>query len=73
MFDPVFSDPPLFLLSPIHLLLEQSLGGKLHMLSLVCIARECFFFFFSWESACDQHRACQEPSRRMGLHMRRGE
>ncbi|CAI9563115.1 unnamed protein product [Staurois parvus] len=23
------------------------------MLSLVCIARE----FFSWESACDQHRA----------------
>ncbi|CAI9570647.1 unnamed protein product [Staurois parvus] len=27
------------------------------MLSLVCIAEE--FFFFSWEGACDQHRANQ--------------
>ncbi|CAI9577581.1 unnamed protein product [Staurois parvus] len=26
----------------------------MHMLSLVCIAREFFFFL---ESACDQHRA----------------
>ncbi|CAI9555837.1 unnamed protein product [Staurois parvus] len=30
------------------MLIEQSLGGKLHILSLVFIARE---FFFSWESA----------------------
>ncbi|CAI9577727.1 unnamed protein product [Staurois parvus] len=43
MFDPVFFDPPL-LLSPIHLMIEQSLGDKLHMLSLVCIAREFFSF-----------------------------
>ncbi|CAI9559244.1 unnamed protein product [Staurois parvus] len=28
------------------------------MLSLVCIARQVFFF--SWESACDQHRANQD-------------
>ncbi|CAI9552698.1 unnamed protein product [Staurois parvus] len=26
-------------MSPIHLLIEHSLGGKLHMLSLVCVAR----------------------------------
>ncbi|CAI9560530.1 unnamed protein product [Staurois parvus] len=38
MFAPVFSDPPLLLLCLIHLLIEQSLEGKLHMLSLV------FFF-----------------------------
>ncbi|CAI9556594.1 unnamed protein product [Staurois parvus] len=44
MFDPVFSDPPLLPQSPIHLLIEQSIGGKLHMLSLMCIAREFFFF-----------------------------
>ncbi|CAI9612572.1 unnamed protein product, partial [Staurois parvus] len=44
MFDPVFSDLPLLLLSPICLLIEQDLGGKLHMLSLVCMAREFFFF-----------------------------
>ncbi|CAI9609771.1 unnamed protein product [Staurois parvus] len=43
LFDPDFSDPPLRLLSPVHLLIEQSLGGKLQMLSLVCIAREVFF------------------------------
>ncbi|CAI9533474.1 unnamed protein product [Staurois parvus] len=37
------------------------------MLSLVCIAREVFFFF-SLESACDQHRANQHyPSRGSGL------
>ncbi|CAI9542896.1 unnamed protein product [Staurois parvus] len=36
------------------------------MLSLVCIARE--FFFFSWESACDQHRANQRcPDRGSGV------
>ncbi|CAI9545392.1 unnamed protein product [Staurois parvus] len=34
MFDPVFTDPPLLPQSPIHLLIEQSLGDKLHMLSL---------------------------------------
>ncbi|CAI9556319.1 unnamed protein product [Staurois parvus] len=43
MFDPVFSDPPLLPQSPIHLLIKQSPGGKVHMLSLVCIARDCFF------------------------------
>ncbi|CAI9573326.1 unnamed protein product [Staurois parvus] len=42
MFDPVFSDPPI-LLSPIHLLIAQSLGGEVHMLSLVCVV--CLFFF----------------------------
>ncbi|CAI9548849.1 unnamed protein product, partial [Staurois parvus] len=37
------------------------------MLSLVCIARG-FFFFFSWESACDQHRANQHcPERGQGF------
>ncbi|CAI9552899.1 unnamed protein product [Staurois parvus] len=46
MFDSVFSDPPLLPQSPFHLLIEQSLWDKLHMLSLVCIAREIFFFFF---------------------------
>ncbi|CAI9566823.1 unnamed protein product [Staurois parvus] len=42
------------------------------MLSLVCIARE---FFFSWESACDQHRANQHcPDRGSGvLHPPRAE
>ncbi|CAI9614544.1 unnamed protein product [Staurois parvus] len=35
------------------------------MLSLVCIARG--FFFSSWESACDQHRANQHcPDRGQG-------
>ncbi|CAI9569687.1 unnamed protein product, partial [Staurois parvus] len=43
LFYHIFSDPPLLLLSPIHLMIEQSLGGKLHMLSLVCVARELFF------------------------------
>ncbi|CAI9560143.1 unnamed protein product [Staurois parvus] len=43
MFNPVFSDSSLLLLCPIHLLIKQSLGGKLHMLSLVCIAREFSF------------------------------
>ncbi|CAI9582585.1 unnamed protein product [Staurois parvus] len=33
------------------------------MLSLVCLL-ERFFFFFSWESACDQHRANQHCSGR---------
>ncbi|CAI9554399.1 unnamed protein product [Staurois parvus] len=46
MFDPVFSDHPFLPQSPIHLLIEQSLGCKLHMLSLVCIARE---FSFLWK------------------------
>ncbi|CAI9583895.1 unnamed protein product [Staurois parvus] len=35
MFDSVFSDPPLLLLSPIHLLIEQSLKGKVRMLSFL--------------------------------------
>ncbi|CAI9563152.1 unnamed protein product [Staurois parvus] len=36
------------------------------MLSLMCIAREVFFF--SWESACDQHRAKQHcPDRGEGF------
>ncbi|CAI9555361.1 unnamed protein product, partial [Staurois parvus] len=59
--DPVFSDPPLLMLSPIHLLIVQSRGGKLHMVSLVCIARE---FFFSWEGACDQHSTNQHSADR---------
>ncbi|CAI9615877.1 unnamed protein product [Staurois parvus] len=46
MFDPVFSDSLLLLLSPIHLLIEQTPEGKLYMLSLVCIAGK---LFFSWE------------------------
>ncbi|CAI9619057.1 unnamed protein product, partial [Staurois parvus] len=37
LFDPVFSNPPLLLLS-------QTLGVTLHMLSLVCIARGFFFW-----------------------------
>ncbi|CAI9609862.1 unnamed protein product [Staurois parvus] len=42
------------------------------MLSLLCIARE---FFFSWESACDQHRVHQRcPDRGSGvLHPPRAE
>ncbi|CAI9541522.1 unnamed protein product [Staurois parvus] len=39
------------------------------MHSLVCIAREVFFFF-SLESACDQHRANQHsPDRGQGFHI----
>ncbi|CAI9556808.1 unnamed protein product [Staurois parvus] len=39
------------------------------MLSLVCIAREVLFFF-SWESACDQHRANQHcPDRSQGFYI----
>ncbi|CAI9620402.1 unnamed protein product [Staurois parvus] len=38
MFDPVFSDPPLPLLSPIHLLIEKSLGAS-------CTCSVWFFFF----------------------------
>ncbi|CAI9537045.1 unnamed protein product [Staurois parvus] len=38
----------------------------LHMFGLVCIAREVFFF--SFESACDQHRANQRcPDRGQGF------
>ncbi|CAI9588527.1 unnamed protein product [Staurois parvus] len=44
MFDPVFSDP-LLLLSPINPLIEQSLGGKLYILSFVCIAVSFGGFF----------------------------
>ncbi|CAI9611660.1 unnamed protein product, partial [Staurois parvus] len=46
----------------------------MHMLSLVCIAREGGFFF-SWESTCDQHRAKQHcPDRGSGvLHPPRAE
>ncbi|CAI9614063.1 unnamed protein product [Staurois parvus] len=63
MFDPVFSDPPFLPVSPKYLLIEQRLEGKLHMFSFVCVARE----FFSWESACDQHRANQHsPDRGQG-------
>ncbi|CAI9602075.1 unnamed protein product [Staurois parvus] len=42
------------------------------MVSLVCIAREVFF---SWEGACDQHRANQHcPDRGSGvLHPPRAE
>ncbi|CAI9621124.1 unnamed protein product, partial [Staurois parvus] len=37
----------------------------MHMVSLVCVAR--VFFFFSWESACDQHRDDQHcPDRGSG-------
>ncbi|CAI9617923.1 unnamed protein product, partial [Staurois parvus] len=40
----------------------------MHMLSLVCIARKVFFFFFSWESAFDQHGANQHcPDRGQGI------
>ncbi|CAI9617675.1 unnamed protein product, partial [Staurois parvus] len=39
---------------------HSSSGKSAHAL-LVCIARE---FFFSWESACDQHRANQYCSDR---------
>ncbi|CAI9620137.1 unnamed protein product [Staurois parvus] len=42
MFDPVFSD--LLPVSLKYLLIVQRLGGQLHMLSLVWIAREVFFF-----------------------------
>ncbi|CAI9618451.1 unnamed protein product [Staurois parvus] len=36
------------------------------MFSLMCIGRE-FYFFFSWESACDQLRANQHcPDKHQG-------
>ncbi|CAI9582600.1 unnamed protein product [Staurois parvus] len=45
------------------------------MLSLVCMARE--FILFSWESACDQHRANRRCLDRglgvMQSHRERGE
>ncbi|CAI9605689.1 unnamed protein product, partial [Staurois parvus] len=43
VFDPVFSDPPLLPVSTKYFLIKQRLWGKLHMLSLVCIARVFFF------------------------------
>ncbi|CAI9568009.1 unnamed protein product [Staurois parvus] len=45
MFDPVFSAPPLVQMSTSYLLIRQTeLIDILHMLILVCIAREVFFF-----------------------------
>ncbi|CAI9552139.1 unnamed protein product [Staurois parvus] len=44
MFDPLLSDPPLLPVSPKYLLIEKRLGSKMHMLNLVCIAREVFCF-----------------------------
>ncbi|CAI9543827.1 unnamed protein product [Staurois parvus] len=55
LFDLVFFDPPLLPVLPLVFPDKISCGVTLHMLSLVCIAREVFFFFFSWESACNQH------------------
>ncbi|CAI9550692.1 unnamed protein product, partial [Staurois parvus] len=35
--------------------------------SVWCVLLERFFFFFSWEGACDQHRANQHcPDRGQG-------
>ncbi|CAI9579026.1 unnamed protein product, partial [Staurois parvus] len=65
MFDPVFSNPSIFPGSLFHLPVEHSLEDTLHMLSLMCTAR--VFFFFSWERACDQHKANQHcPDRGSG-------
>ncbi|CAI9618405.1 unnamed protein product, partial [Staurois parvus] len=50
LFDPDF-------LLPNYLLITH-IVETLHMLSLVCIAREVFFLN-SWESACNQHRPNQ--------------
>ncbi|CAI9612559.1 unnamed protein product, partial [Staurois parvus] len=52
-------------MSTSYLLIRQTEPvALLHMLSLVCIARD---FFFSWESSCDQHRANQHcPDRGSG-------
>ncbi|CAI9595665.1 unnamed protein product [Staurois parvus] len=44
------------------LIRQTELVALLNMLSLVCIARQVFFF--SRESACDQHRANQHSSNR---------
>ncbi|CAI9546958.1 unnamed protein product, partial [Staurois parvus] len=52
-FDPDFSDPPLHPVSPSYLLIRHMCGVPLHVLSL-CVLLD---FFFSWESAYDQHRA----------------
>ncbi|CAI9561643.1 unnamed protein product, partial [Staurois parvus] len=53
-------------LSPSYFLIRHMCGDALHMVRLVCIARE--FFFFSWKSACDQHRANQHcPDRGQGF------
>ncbi|CAI9621043.1 unnamed protein product [Staurois parvus] len=40
MFDPDFSDPPLLPVSSSYLLIRHMCRVPLHMLSLVCIARE---------------------------------
>ncbi|CAI9537175.1 unnamed protein product [Staurois parvus] len=59
MFDPVFSDPPLLLLFPIHLLIVQRSSHSAYIK---------FLLFFSWESASDQHRANPHcPDRRSGV------
>ncbi|CAI9593630.1 unnamed protein product, partial [Staurois parvus] len=67
LFDPVFSAPALVQMSMSYLLIRQTEPAALmHMLSLVCIARDVFFFF--WESACDQYRANQHcPDRGQGF------
>ncbi|CAI9558601.1 unnamed protein product [Staurois parvus] len=46
LFDPDISNHSLLPVSPSYLLIRHICGVTLHMLSLVCIARE---FFLSWE------------------------
>ncbi|CAI9602440.1 unnamed protein product [Staurois parvus] len=63
MFDPAFSDPPLLPGSPSYLLIKHIVWSH--------SAHAQFGFFFSWESACDQHRANQHCSDRgQGFYIR---
>ncbi|CAI9597507.1 unnamed protein product [Staurois parvus] len=58
-FDPDFSDPPLLPVCPSDLLIRH-IRWRHCICSIWCVLlQKVFFFFFSRESACDQHRANQ--------------
>ncbi|CAI9620253.1 unnamed protein product [Staurois parvus] len=57
VFYPVLSDPPLLPMSPSYLLIRHCVES-LCTCSVWCVLLKRFFFF-SWNSACDQHRANQ--------------
>ncbi|CAI9545033.1 unnamed protein product [Staurois parvus] len=66
MFDPLFSDPPILPMSPIYLLIEQRLRGKLHMLSLV-------FFFLGRVHVISTGQSALSRQRSHVLHPSRAE
>ncbi|CAI9551756.1 unnamed protein product, partial [Staurois parvus] len=59
-FDTDFSDPPILPVSPSYLLIR-------HIMWRHCTC-SVWCFFFTWENACDHHRANQHcPDRGQGI------